>query len=543
MHIVSASNVRPFVIYLLIIIFACLPIWAVGDFINQDGSPHLYNAYIIIELLRDNPAFAEFYALNPAPIPNLSGHYLLAILLFIFSPPVVTKIMVTLTFAGLIAAVGWLRFQIVGREGLTTAFLIGAVLAFNWMWFLGFYNFIIGVIGFAFTLGLYWRWRQILNLPRSLILSALIVIIFFSHLISFVMLVGSILVVAVSLPTLNLKRALIWTGAAILPVFPFLIGYKLTSAAGGETIPVWRNLEDPLSPASWVFRLQTADPFQLLTRKGFPFSIGDSNLFAFFSPFLWLAIALLCLATVTFFYYRQKKILNRQSLPFVFLTIASILFWVFAPDDFGKSHGSFLRERVLLCGLICFVPLFRTVKFPRLERMISVLLIFVILFQTLALWEYALKANALGKEYLAARSVIGDDDRIGSVRFIENGCRFKSNPLSNINVLYGVGKRSLVWDNYEIGFYLFPVTVKNFHDRQFSFDFHESSSFELCDPNEKTADKLNQLNSLMNLHHDRIDVILIWNGEGREMPFLNRWYDNVPFYQQGRVRLFRHRQF
>jgi hypothetical protein len=355
------------------------------------------------------------------------------------------------------------------------------------------------------------------------------------------MLVGSIPVIALTLPTKNLKRALTWTSVAILPILPLVFCYNSTTETGGAAVPVWRYLDNPLSPASWLFRLQTADPFQLMTRRGFPFFVGDSNLFAVFSPFLWLAVTLLCLAAATFFFYRRDYFLIRQTLPFIFLTAASILFWIFAPDDFGKSHGSFLRERILLCGLICFVPVFRTDTFPRLKIVSVVLLIFVLFFQTFALWEYALNANAIGKEYLAARSVIKDDDRFGSIRFIENGCRFKANPLSNLNVLYGVGKRTLVWDNYEIGFYLFPVTAKDIQDRQFSFDFHESSSYELCDPNEKITGKLNQLNDLMNLHHDRINVLLIWNGGERNMPFLNQWYDNKPFYEQGRVRLFRHR--
>ena len=541
MYFFSAANLRPIGTYLLITVFACLPIWAVDDFINQDGSPHLYNAYLIVELLRDNPAFTEFYALNSAPIPNLTGHYLLAFFLLIFTPSVVTKIMVTFTFAGLAAAIGWLRFQTVGREGLAMAFLIGAVLAFNWMWFLGFYNFIIGVIGFTFTLGLYWRWREMLNLRRSLILSVLFVFVFFSHLISFAMLVGSVLVIAVSVAPPNLKRALIWTGALILPALPFVVGYKLTTEVGGALVPVWRYLQNPFSPSNWFLQLQAADPFQLLTRKGFPFVADNVSLFAVFSPFLWLAAALLCLGAATWFFIRRGEFLTRQSVPFIFITVGSILFWIFAPDDFGKSHGSFLRERVLLCGLICFVPLFRADKFSGLPRAAAALLIFVIFFQTFALWEYTLNANALVKEYLAARSHVGDDDRLGSVQFIENGCRYKSNPLSNLNVLYGVGKRVRVWDNYEIGFYLFPVTMKNPQDRQFAFDFRESSSFELCDPNEKVEDKLNQLNALMNSQHDRINVILIWNGDQRSLPFLNAWYENAPFYENGRVRLFRHR--
>lgn len=542
MRFFSAANRRPLAVFLLIAVFACLPIWSVNEFIHQDGSPHLYNAYLIVELWRGNPTFTEFYALNPAPIPNLTGHYLLALLLLVFSPSVVTKIMVTFTFVGFAAAVGWLRFQTHGREGLTTAFLVGAALAFNWMWFLGFYNFIIGVIGYAFALGLYWRWRERLNLPRAAVLSVLFVVVFFSHLISFAMLAGSVLVVAATVASPNTKRAFVWTGAALLPVLPFVVGYKLSTEAGGAASPVWRYLENPLSPSNWFLRLQAADPFQLLTRKGFPFVEANSNAFALFSPFLWLAAALLVLAAATWLFKRRERFLTRQSLPFVLIVAGAILFWVLAPDDFGKAHGSFLRERVLLCGLICFVPLYRASADTRLlPRAAVVLLIFVVGFQTFALWEYALNANALANEYLSARSAIVDGDRLGSVQFIENGCRYKSNPLSNLNTLYGVGKPARVWDNYEIGYYLFPVTAKNPSDRQFAFDFREASSFELCDPNENVADKLNQLNRLMNSQPERINAILIWNGDNREMPFLKESYEDAPIYQNGRVKLYRRR--
>jgi hypothetical protein len=125
------------------------------------------------------------------------------------------------------------------------------------------------------------------------------------------------------------------------------------------------------------------------------------------------------------------EFLTRQSLPFVFVTAGSILYWIFAPDDFGKSHGSFLRERILLCGLICFVPLFRAGKVSRLpQRAAVVLLVLIVFFQTAALWEYALNADALAKEYLAARPVISDDDRFASINFIETAA--DTNPTRSL---------------------------------------------------------------------------------------------------------------
>ncbi len=126
MSFFTPLKIRLFGFYLFLIIFACLPIWSFEFYINQDGSPHLYNAYIILQLLQDNASFSQIYSLNQVPIPNLSGHWLLMFLLTVFSPFIVTKIFVTFCFAAFVSAIGWLRWQTVGREGMMTAFLLGA---------------------------------------------------------------------------------------------------------------------------------------------------------------------------------------------------------------------------------------------------------------------------------------------------------------------------------------------------------------------------------------------------------------------------------
>ncbi len=540
MRLFSSQNFRLFGFYLFLIAFACLPIWSVERFINQDGSPHVYNAHIMLGLLKDNSSITQIYALNSVPIPNLTGYLLLTGLLIFFSAAIVTKLVVTLTFAAFVAGVGWLRFQTAGREDLKTSLLIGAALAFNWMWFLGFYNFIIGVVGFIFTLGLYWQWRENLNFWRSFVLSILLIFVFFSHLISFGMLAASLLILSFFVPRSILKRTLLWMSAAFLPVFPFVIGYKLLSeTAGGSLSPVWQHLLNPLSMSNWILHLQAADPFLLLSHRALPFIETNSIVFAVFSPVLWLAAALFCLSPGIF--TRQKNsIFSGQYLPFALLTTFSIIFWMFAPDDFGKSHGAFLRERVLLCGLVCFVPLFRTEISPRLKKAAQVFLIFIIIFQTASVWEYAFWANKLGQEYLAAGQAIENTDSLGSIVLIENGCRFRANPLVNMNTLLGVGKNTRVLDNYQIGYYLFPVIARNPADRQFVFDFSESNAINLCNSPE-IDEKFSRLDSLLNLHHDKIKVMLVWNGDERVHAILSKWYEDKPYFQNGRVALFHHR--
>lgn len=541
MSFFSHPKFRLSAFYLFLISFCCLPIWSVEIYLNQDGSPHLYNGYIILQLLENNPAFNGLYALNTVPIPNISGHWLLALLLIVFSPFVVTKIFVTFCFSAFVAAVGWLRFQTVGRDGLITSFILGAAMAFNWMWFLGFYNFIIGTIGFTFALGLYWRWREKLNLTRSFVLSILIVSVYLSHLISFGMLIGSIFVLGVFVSKDYLKRSIFWTVISCLPVLPLIISYKLASEAGGGLFPSWRYVKNPLSLTNWILQIQSADPFQLLSRKSFPFVEFDSLYFIVFSPLLWLIAALICLSLATVFSLRKLAMLSKKILPFALITFFSILFWIFAPDDFGKSHGSFLRERVLLCGLICFVPLFRTDKFSRFRTAARFSLFFILVFQTAVLWEYSFNADKIGREYLSGKAFVKNTESLASVVLIENGCRYKADPLTNLNVLYGIEKNTRIWDNYELGYYLFPVIARDSSDRQFIYDFRESNAFALCDPNENINEKLTNLNSALASRHNEIDVMLVWGGDARIEAILKQWFEDQPFYQKERIRLFRHR--
>jgi hypothetical protein len=43
------------------------------------------------------------------------------------------------------------------------------------------------------------------------------------------------------------------------------------------------------------------------------------------------------------------------------------------------------------------------------------------------------------------------------------------------------------------------------------------------------------------LFHDKIKVMLVWNGDERVSDILHVWFEEKPFFQSGRVALFRHR--
>jgi hypothetical protein len=539
MNFFSSPGFRLILFYLILVGFACSPIWAVEYFINHDGSAHLYSGYLMLELLKGNPSVTEIYALNSITVPNSSGHWLLVLLLSFFSPFLVTKIIVTLTFSVFVAAVGWLRWQTAGAEGLKTSLLIGAAMGFNFLWFVGFYNFIIGACLFVVTLGLYYVWREKLNAWRALILALLLLLTYFSHIVSFAILAGSILFLAFFSPKTRLKKTLALTILAILPVLPVFLYYRTLGIAGGSFSPVWRNLANPFSIMSWLSQIRTADPFIIISRKTLPFVDAESNLFFIFAPLLWLGAAFFLLTAATWRKSEDNKWKNR--LPFVILLFGSILTAMFAPDDFGLTNGSILRERVLLCGLIFFIPLFRVETSGWLKRLAQISLGFVIVFQTAALWEFSLQTNREAQDYFSVSAMITEKDSVFPVVLSGESRRFHSLPTTGMGNYLGIGRNIQVWNDYEIGHRLFPIVAKNEADRQFMFDF-PSAAVNLSNNSEESLDeKLSKLDSALAANHGKIKILLIWDSDPAVEAVFAKWFETEPFFTNGRVRLFRHK--
>jgi hypothetical protein len=541
MNFFESSNARLFIFFLLLAVFTCSPIWAVEYFINQDGSGHVYSASLMTELLKGNPAVTEVYTFNSFSFPNSSGHWILVLLLLVFSPFTVTKIIATLTYLGLVAACGWLRWKTVGREGVVTSFLIGAAIGFNWLWMYGFYNFLIGVIAFTLTLGIYYGWRENMNWARALGLSALLVLVYISHIVSFGILAGSVCLMSVFVAPAKLKKTLLWTFVAFLPIVPLLLIYRSLSEAGGGFSPVWRYLSDPYSLVSWLNQWRNVDFFILISRKTFPFTNFNSKFLAVFTPSLWITVATVCLSIAGFFYFRRNRELLKKYYPFALIFGLFIFIVLFSPDDFSWKNGGILRERFFLCAFIVFVPLFRVQDSIWLKRLAHFCLAVVIVFQTLALWEYSLAANRIAKEFLPAGAAIKENEKLAAVTIVEDGLRFHALPTGQMDNYFGIGRNVQVWDNYEIGHYLFPIMAKNPADRQFVFDYTRNNFFPLNSPPAVIDEKLKNLDASLQENHGKITTMLVWGSEPRVEAVLNKWFESEPYYQNGQVRLFRHR--
>jgi hypothetical protein len=516
-------------------------IWSVPYYVNQDGSQHLYNAYLILELLKGNPTISAFVMLNPVLVPNLTGHWILAGMLSVLSAALATKLMVSALFVGMVGSVSWLRRQVSGKDDEVTGLLLAVVLAFNWMWFLGLYNFTLGAIGFAVTLGLWWKWRDAFTWWRTALVALLLLFVYLSHVIAFGALVFALLIVCVGNPSRDSRTTTIRTLCAILPILPFLAGYLRLSAGSAPISPAWGNLVNPWSAFNWLSHLRTADPFQLMSPRALPFVDQQSRWFAIASPTPWLVIALCCLVAASFPNWRKEHPAEKRTVRlWSGLALFFCLVWLAGPDGFGTAHGWYLRERSLLIGLICFVPAFRSQGAPALRRFAQAVLLFIIAFQSAVLWAYSRYASDEARQMMSARDHIADTDSLGSIVLNREGCQFKATPRGHLSAFIAVGKDTRLWDNFELNYYLFPVVARNEQDRQW-FARHEPNGLDFCNASEPSDKMIGRLDRMLQTQYDRITVLLVWGRDERVDEVVGHWYESQPFYQDENVRLFRRR--
>ena len=230
------------------------------------------------------------------------------------------------------------------------------------------------------------------------------------------------------------------------------------------------------------------------------------------------------------------------SLPFLLLSGVLLLFSIFAPDDvqFSSSEGGLLRERLFLAGLAFAVPLVRLEGLrPLFSRVAVGLLAFVVIFQTLVVWEYAVRSDREAREFFAASSAIPEGASAAGVTIRPRGFRFAGTHIPSINNYNGIGRDVRLWDNYELGHNYFPVVTRSREDHEFVRKFTQNNAYALDKPEQMREERIEALRSLLTSEPPRIDTLVVWGSDPRVDAAIVAGFSGPPVYQQGNVRVFR----
>jgi hypothetical protein len=326
---------------------ALAPIWSASYLPTSDGPSHLYNSWVLNQLVRGSHGpVADWFAIDWRPLPNWIGDAVMALLMIVVPPLIAEKILVSGIVLLFLYAI-WRFAGAVDEERRGFAFL-AFPFAYNLLLQQGFYNFCISAALYFLVLAVWWKRRDTPDGRTIAIVAGLLLLCYFSHPMSTILAIGSIgilwLATLPGRPPATHARHLI----ALLPVLPLLAWFFRVQGVSLARAPV-----SAAGLFSYIMRM-----WVLLTFDEFQAKLGFA---------LFIALAALIIVTLI-----RRRWRWSEGDAFILVTLALVLIYARTPAT--SSGGTMLMERmalfVVLSPIVWLAP-----RFPR-RAMIA----FVILF-------------------------------------------------------------------------------------------------------------------------------------------------------------------
>lgn len=174
-------------IFFLILLLNLLPVLSYKFFPTMDGAAHLYNSNIINEMVLGNKDLHQYYIFNSMPVPNWMGHIILSFFNLFLPAHVAERILLLSFLIGLPLAFRSL-LKTISIENIHLSYIIFPF-TYSFIFFLGFYNFLIALVFLLITLNYYIKNEENLTSFRKISsLLFLATITYFSHLFVFALL-------------------------------------------------------------------------------------------------------------------------------------------------------------------------------------------------------------------------------------------------------------------------------------------------------------------------------------------------------------------
>jgi hypothetical protein len=518
-------------------------VWWHPWFVTQDGSIYIYNTHIILESVRSNNPFRDYYSVRWVPIPYWGVYLVLGALMSIFPERIADHLMISITSIGLLACILWLRWKIAGWDGMALVVPFAVILSISFLWLLGFYNFLFGVICYLISVGYWWSNRDDLAMKPALVLAALLIASYLCHPVTVGVTAFALIILSVATPGADRRLRVGWTVMSMIPLVPLIYFYRSLMQGAAATHPRWEGLTNPFSIGQLLTYFRGANILVLADDEPnlfFSHTISDWSHLPAVTTLTIVGLILLSLSAILHG-KSEKPLASRTTFAWILTIVPLILCGLFGPDDLGKAHGGFLRERLLLLGLATLIPVLnarltraRAQGIPALMG-VGALLIAGSL-QLAALWNYAETSNRLAAELIQAKAYIGTGQRV-VVLIDEPEDNYTAKPLLHVSDLFGIDTGNVIWNNYGPGLYYFPIRFRDATDAAL---FPGPVVPEFTDTELREKD-IEDWTDLLSKIEARTDVLVVWGGDPEIDEANSEWFADEPVFENDDVRVLRHR--
>jgi hypothetical protein len=372
-----------------LIVWHLVPIWVFVYFPSQDGGEHINNANILRRYFTPSGAlFREYFVLNRNPDPNWLGHAILVILMSVLPSNLAEKALLTVYVVAFPVSVRYALRAIRPDAGWVAVFSFSFV--WNFLVHMGFWNYALSLPLFFFVVG-YWTYhRSDFGLRQSVALTALSLLLYFAHPVSYTLAVAYIALLGACLTliqgvllvgTRQFTVRGLWKGVRHRLATPF---YALSPSLGLFLAFVGRRPSDwgPPGPDLWK-RLRTLD-----------------SLIAYQESEVRLTTAVVWVFVATGIALLLFKVWRRRITAWdgILAMVAVVIALYFRVPEVMAGGGSFVSHRLNLMAYLALILWFGAQTYHRVARWV---VYGVVAALSVVLTAYRLPKYAELNDYLA----------------------------------------------------------------------------------------------------------------------------------------------
>lgn len=170
---------EPFVFGFFILI-SLFHIWSTHYVMSLDGPQHLYNAHVLVELIKGNELFKEYFRINNVIVGYWMGHFLLGFFKFFLPAWLAEKFFLTTYVIGMVYSFRYLIQSMKPGKSNLLIYLVFPFI-FHSYFLLGYYSFSLGAIFYFLAIGFWLRRKELPDLRSMIIFGSLVLGVFLSH--------------------------------------------------------------------------------------------------------------------------------------------------------------------------------------------------------------------------------------------------------------------------------------------------------------------------------------------------------------------------
>lgn len=441
-HFLSA-NPKKLIIALLVCAYL-VPVWLYKYFPTQDGPSHLYNSQVLKEYRNPEYNFRDVYDLNLSLFPNWISHISLVALMNVFSPLTSEKVFLTIYIILFPLSIFYFLNSL--HRGKDAAGFIGFLFIYNYLFLMGFYSFAISMPLFFFVLGYWWKNKDSVNVKKALLLSLLFLVIYFSHLMSYVVAVIAISILSVIYYRKRIKEILITLACCIFPSGIPLLLYLPSSVLLSRGAPKIVLSRSPRLLREFV-------SMRILVS----YSEDQSKIAYLVSAFmLYLFIYTLWKEKIA----RKGSFLKRFTKKDIFLLVFFVLLSLYLILPWTLGPGGWINDRMAILASVLILAWFAEIDSRRWKRVFIALVVLLSLVNIVYIGYYCKILNTELDEYMSGKEMIQKNKVILPFFFDIGGSSKRIRIIGNAANYYCLDNGGINLGNYELLFDYFPLKLK-----------------------------------------------------------------------------------